>query len=252
MHYQRTFLTKVILRFDFAEIPALRGDMRPDFSGRIEDIYPVVASQPIASVTMTLGPENSSVQQQNVGRLWQHRKTTEGTKLVSLAPTFLSVEYGTNDYDHFPTFRGEIERVFAEFNNIYHIAEMSRVGLRYINEISFPQGNALDWNNLLRPDLIASAKCGLLDGMQMVRSVHQLQTTAEGHTILLHYGFFNPDYPNPLVRRHFVLDYDAFRSEATPSADVLARVNQMNELCERMFEWSIEQGLREQMGIIND
>lgn len=251
MHYQKNFLTKIVLRLDFGEILALRGEAKPEFSDRIQTLYPIAIGKPTSTLSVTVGPKGSGIQQEITGMLWEHRKAENGTKVVSLSPTLLSVEYGQNDYDHFPPFRAEVEHVFGALQSLYQVTQVNRIGLRYINEISLQQGNALDWDNLIKPGLITSVKACLPDSMTMVRSFHQLQAQRDNLTTIFNYGLYNPDYPNPLARRQFVLDYDCFRAD-TLATEVMQTLDSLNDICEAMFEASIEEGLRSQMGVIDD
>lgn len=251
MHYKKNFLTKTILRFDFGVVPSLKGTEKSEFSAHIEDIYPLVTSKPTTTISVNFGPKGSAIQEEVTAMLWEHRKVQDGTRVVFLTADFLAIEYGPNDYDHFPLFRAEAERVFGAFQAVYQPAHINRVGLRYINEVTQPQGNPLDWAGLIKPDLITSAKACFPESAKMVRSVHQLQMQRGDLTMRFAYGISNPDFPAALSRRHFLLDYDCFRQEAMPSNEVLGTLDRLNTLCESMFEISIDDGLRQQMEVIS-
>jgi uncharacterized protein (TIGR04255 family) len=252
MHYRRNFLSKVVCRLDFGEVPALKGQAKPEFSTRIEQTFPIATGKPTAVVSLMVGPKGSGIQQELSGMIWEHKKKSDGTQVLNLAPTFLSLEYGTNDYDHFPPFRAELQLAFTELQALYQVAQVTRIGLRYINEIALQQGQALDWHGLLNPNLITSVKAGLPENLDLLRSLHQIHAQRDGMSLMFHYGAFNPDYPNPLVRRHFVLDIDASRSEPTLVGEVMQHIDRLNQYCETQFEASIENGLREKLEIIND
>src|SRR5262249_8170703 len=126
-----------------------------------------------------------------------------------------------------------------------------RIALRYINEVTFAQGAALDWATYFKPALITSVTAGLPQGMRVAKSMHQFQVFNDDATVLVHYGLNNPDFPNELVRRQFVLDIDAFKTGPIALAEILGCVNALNAVCEATFEGCIDQGLRQQMGVIN-
>lgn len=150
-------------------------------------------------------------------------------------------------------FYAEIETIFGAFNQLYQTPIVNRIGLRYINEITLPDGNPLDWDTLINEKLIASVKACFDDhDMAMVRSLHQVQILENDATMLFHYGLYNPDYPAVLTRRQFILDIDSFKIGTIPGNEVLSTFKQLNEICEKMFEESIEDGLRQRMEVIND
>jgi uncharacterized protein (TIGR04255 family) len=255
MHYQSNHLTKVVLRLDFDPLAILsqivKNDVKPEFSARIAETFPIVVSQPTVNVSFNIGPTGAGVNQQITGMQWQHRKIQNGTCVAVLAPNFLALEYGKKDYDHFPPFRGEAEIILEVFQALYRVPTFNRIGLRYINEIVLPEGNPLDWNGLLSPDIITAVKACMPNDVDMVRSMHQLQVRANECTMLFNYGLHNPDFPNTLARRAFVLDYDGTQT-GVASNDALHVIDSLNEFCEKMFESSIEEQFRIRLGVIDD
>jgi uncharacterized protein (TIGR04255 family) len=252
MHYKKNFLTKTILRFDFGAVPALKGAEKSEFSARIEDIYPLVTPKPTTTVSLNFGPKGSAIQHEVTAMLWEHRKVQDGTRVVFLSSDFLAIEFGPNDYDHFPPFRAEMEKVFGAFQAVYQPTHINRLGLRYINEITLPQGNPLEWTGLVKAELITSVKACFTNGAKMVRSVHQLQMQREDLAMRFVYGISNPDHPAALARRHFMLDYDCYQQESIPSNEVMSTLDRLNGFCETMFEASIDGGLRQLMEVINE
>jgi uncharacterized protein (TIGR04255 family) len=255
MHYEHNYLTKVVLRLDFDALEQLRQNVqvsvKPEFSNRIAAIYPIVAGQPTATLSVNIGPMGSGINQQITGVQWHHRKVENGTCVVALAPEFLAIEYGKGDFDHFPPFRAEVQTILMALQDMYHVPTFNRIGLRYIDEISIPDGNPLDWNGLIAPDLITSVKACIQEGMDMVRSIHQLHARRNECTMVYNYGLHNPDFPNTLARRSFVLDFDCSRS-GVAAGEALQVIDDINNFCESIFENSIQDGLREKMGIIHD
>lgn len=253
MHYKKNFLTKVILRLDFGSIPALRGEApTPEFSKLIEERYPHVIAKPTTTLSVNVGPEGTKVAQEVTGIIWEHRKSQESNRTVSLSHDFLSAEYGANEYEHFPEFLNDVGFLLEKFRALYQPASISRIGLRYINEIALNEGHPLDWDSLINPALIRGVMAVFdKDSMKMLRSAHVLHIKKDDLSLLFHYGLFNSEYPNPVSRRHFVLDYDGSVADQLPFDEVIATFTQLNKLCEDMFEQSIEDGLRAKMEVLN-
>lgn len=254
MHYQKNYLTNVILRFDFESLKTLREsikvDVKPEFSARLAPVYSIVLGQPTATLSVNVGPTGSGVNQQNTGIQWNHRKVENGTRVVVLAPDFLSIEYGKGDYDHFPPFREEAVTALQALQELYKVPKFTRIGLRYVNDINFPDGNALDWEGLLAPELITAVRAGKGPDASVVRSMHQIHTREGERDSVITYGLHNSDFPNTLARRSFILDYDCSQTEVD-SVRTLEVVDGLNKCCEGMFERSIEKNLRDKMGEIN-
>lgn len=77
--------------------------------------------------------------------------------------------------------------------------------------------------------------------------MHQLLAVQDDVNLVLNYGLFNTEYPNPIARRNFVLDLDFSISGEIRSGDLLARIADLNQRGENLFESIIENGLREIM-----
>jgi len=255
VHYQNNYLTNVILRLDFEPIQILRESIKveakPEFSARLAAVYPLVAGQPTATLTVNVGPTGSGINQQITGIQWHHRKVENGTKVIVLGPDFLAVEYGKNDYDHFPPFRQEVATALEALQVLYTVPRFNRIGLRYVNDITIPEGNALDWDGIIVPDLITAVLAGKESEASVVRSMHQLQARQGERDSVITYGLHNPDFPNTLARRSFVLDYDCSQS-GVEAAQALQVIDGLNKCCETMFEHSIQSDLRDKMVVLND
>ena len=252
MHYKDTFLKQVILRFDYARLAALLTDQETGFTLAMRERYPDVSAQPATMFQVLGGPIGPSISSAGMGWLRIH-KTAEPNRSVTLAPEFLAMEYtGPKAYENFIELRSQLSVVLGSFREHFGPVQFSRIGLRYINEFIFPTGDALDWDGLLDPSLVTSVKAGMFDGLRMTRSAHQLVARRGDVAVTLNYGINNPDFPNPVVRRQFVLDLDCYISGVIEFTEADQRVKDVNALAEAVFEHSITEDLRAKMGILKD
>jgi uncharacterized protein (TIGR04255 family) len=248
-HYQKTFLKQVILRLDFNRIAVLLTDAETPFTLDMRAKYPDVTSTAATQVQVVMGPSGMAhVGQQGAGWLRVH-KAQGAARSVTLAPDWVAIEYGEGAYQHFNELQEQVAFILGSFRGRFGQQQFTRIGLRYVNEITRPQGGALDWDGLINPNLVTSVKAGLVDDLRMVRSVHHLVAQRDDVSVILNYGISNPDYPNPVARRQFVLDLDCYVSGLVESAEAEQRISDINKLAEDMFEHSIEEGLRNIMGI---
>lgn len=255
MHYNENYLSNVILKLDFPQVDVLLKEDKPEFSEDIADRFPEATSQQLSQMqfSMQIG-QPAGFSQQALGYKWDHRNEPDGKKVVVLTPTWLSLEYnpGPNAYDHFPEFRENLEAIFAAFTNRYGVEHFTRLGLRYINEIVLPQGDPLDWNGLINEQLVTSVKAGEAENTELTRSMHQYSGKRDDISFGFVYGIKNPEFPNSVARREFVLDIDCYVAGVIETGEALDRITALNALCSEIFENSIENGLREIMGVIED
>lgn len=249
-HYQKTFLKQVILRLDYARLVALQVEQPPPFTEDMKPRYPEVTANQIQHFSVMMTPPGMNFGQQSaVGWIRVH-KAKDTARSVTLAPDFLAIEYGGEAYQHFDELAEQASFVLASFRKHFGMVQFTRIGLRYVNEITFPEGGPLEWDGLINPKLVTSVKAGLLKDSRMARSFHQLIALRDDISVLLSYGIFNPEFPNPVARRQFVIDLDCYVSGVVESIEAERRIKDVNTAAEEVFENSIEDGLRKVMGIV--
>lgn len=251
MAYPSNFLKQVILRLEFAPLAALYSDKKPAYSDEIKDVFPHVKGQQRAQFLVAIGG-GPAVEQQKAGWQWQHSDTEDDKKrrVVTVAPDFFSLEaIGKGMYTGFADFRARFVPAYDKFVAAFRPAEYTRIGLRFINEFVIPEeGDALVWDGLLAPDVATGVKPSFANALRMTRSMHQVTGLKDDITCVVSYGLHNPDFPNPIVRRQFVLDLDAAVSGGIPEAEAKPKVDTLYDVGRDIFEASIDAGIRERMG----
>ncbi|MEP7244115.1 MAG: TIGR04255 family protein [Gammaproteobacteria bacterium] len=249
MPYPTNFLKQVILRLDYAPVATLRSEKQPALSSQLKERFPVVRGQQLAQIIFSAGVSaGASFEQQKMGWQWLH-SDMDDHRVVTLTPEFFALEYkGRDAYKNFAEFRTELVEVYGKFKAAYGVTEYTRIGLRYINEISIPEGEALDWDGLISADLITGIKPLFAEPLRMTRSMHQISGIKDDISCLINYGLNNPDYPNPIARREFVLDLDSYIEGGIAEAEAMRKIDSLYAVCKQMFETSIGAGLRQRMG----
>jgi|GEM_PF-4971064 len=252
MHYQTNFLTNVVFRLDFETVPDLQRPERPALSRAIEAWFPFLTVTPGSQISINVGPQGTEFRQGKAAPVYEHRRVEGGNPKVTLAPDFLAIEYEAGFVSYRDAMRTEIAQVSGALGNAYPGMRINRVGLRYINQITRPDGLATDWANLIEPSLVAAVAAGLPAGMRIARSMRQSHVFDDVATLVLTHGWVNPDFPGELVRRHFVIDIDAFRQSPLDVVEIVPTTDAFNNRCEALFEASIAPGLREIMGVVDE
>lgn len=250
MCYQQDFLSMVILRVDFPSA-SLGVEERGPFAVKIAERFPHATTLPIRQTTVSMQANEPEVTHEDIGQQSTYKKTIAGTIQLVLTNDSLTLQYGPADYTGFANFLDEFNYALNLLSDSFKVAEFSRIGIRYINEIRLP-GRALEWKGIIAEHLINSVFATALPNGRIQRSMHQLSELHDGEQLLLSYGLVNPDYPAPLVQRHFVLDIDASRSGLIAHGEINDCIKKLNGLCSTTFERSIDQELRDIMKVKND
>ena len=251
MPYQTNFLKQVILRLDFAPLAGLQSEKQPEFSTQLKKQLPVVRGQQLSQIILSASANTgASFAQQRKGWQWVH-SDIDDHQVVTLTPDFFTLEHKGNTYVNFATFRAQFVDIYNKFKAAFGVTEYTRIGLRYINEIVIPEGDAWDWDGLVSPDLVIGVKPAFAEPLRIARSMHQVIGSKDDILCLINYGLNNPDYPNPIARREFVLDLDSYIEGGIAEADALKKIDSLYVVCKQMFEASIADGLRQRMGTLN-
>lgn len=155
MHYQKNFLTSVIFRLDFPEIPALKQEDDIQFTKDIADKYPEYSKQQVSITSLEFTPESDSYQKVKYWRR-DHLSDKNGNKGVYLLPQALIIEHKQKQYKNFAEFYKDVEYIYKILQTNYNISNYSKIGLRYINEIMVPGINPLDWHDYIRSELASA------------------------------------------------------------------------------------------------
>lgn len=134
---------------------------------------------------------------------------------------------------------------------VYGDIEIKRTGLRFINDISLPEGNPFDWAPFINPSLIASLDFPP-ENRNLSRSMGVIELIRDDHRVLFQFGMYNPEYPNKIARKIFVLDYDCYTTDKLNISEIKDKIGILQKDEEKLFESSIEDGLREKMVVVVD
>ncbi|MDR3291750.1 MAG: TIGR04255 family protein [Methanobrevibacter sp.] len=177
-----------------------------------------------------------------------HDKKTfeESTKYVEIGKNYVVLDYKTkdNNYSNFEDIKSYIRTICVSLK-AYELKETNYIGLRYINQIICKKGKPFEWEGIIDSSLLNS---NIYDKYEKISNfMHTLSFKKDDFNIIFHFGQFNSDYPNPIARKEFVLDYDCSIDESKSLIDVVSITEQMNNMIYNLFEDSIGEKLRRNM-----
>ena len=248
MCYERDFLSRVILRADFNASPIALTSEQSEFTRKVADRFPVAISNPVRDVMFNITEIGGDIVNKDRGHQWTHRMSADGTIVITLEADYVSLEYGPADYKGYSQIAEDFAYVADALSESFGIPEFSRIGLRYINEIRLP-GRALEWDGVIVPGLIANTLHRVIPDGRLQRSMHQLCELHGDDQVLLTHGLFNPDFPAPLVQKHYIIDIDCSRNGQISAGDGKVVVKRLNTLAAATFEGCIDEQLRKEMGV---
>lgn len=241
--YKQNYLTKVILGIGFPQILGLNKTNPPSaFQKKIIKRFPYVEVQRGENVSLELNSAKPVVNRTPKIR-WEFQSRDQSQKVIVNEETLQIV---LDKYTNFDEFFKLVKFIFKEFTEIYDIG-VFKIGLRYINEIE-DDGNPRDWKDLINESLISIPNEFLEPNDKLTRSMHRLEINEDNYHFVFQFGLFNSDYPSPISRKEFVLDYDCVSTEDLEKKDVFDTIDKFHKVIYHWFDKSIENKLREKMG----
>jgi len=165
-------------------------------------------------------------------------KRADGSAMVQVGPRLLAINY-LRPYETWEVFRSLVLTVFGAYSGIADISELSRVGLRYINQI--PQhGLNLDQILTVRPELSGSLKRPLLSWYQRYELSHENPSG-----VLLHQTALQVLEAGPTVMLD--LDFSSTKPAVTDSSSLIGWLDLAHDRVEESFIDSVEPSLFEKL-----
>lgn len=242
--YKKNFLTAVIARIDFPlPLKQVSKGLPKELLDMIKPIFPIF--EPRQTISREMQISNSQLKQRNVeqGMEW-HFHGEQKEKTLTIAPNTLFVNY--KQYHTYENLKEEFLQVALEFLNHFKGTQVSRLGIRAVNEIKLDEPNPLDWSNYINPLLLNTFSFGEQTD-NLSRAFNNLEYSFGEFNLRFQFGMHNPDYPAKIVKKVFILDLDAYYQGLLERDDLAEYCDGFHEKLQSFFEESITQNLREIM-----
>lgn len=157
----------------------------------------------------------------------------------------------TRSYHSMHDFIERFQHLLEVAQEILEITDCLRLGLRYINEIRYPDAKTLeDWRELLNPKLIGFDEADLLSG-QINRTLQEILVSRSDGTFAIRHGLLNGTTVPPLPKeeamdgKFYLIDLDCYDTDEY-DLDIPATLQKMrnyNETMSRFFRWTLRDRL---------
>jgi uncharacterized protein (TIGR04255 family) len=253
--YETNFIKTVVFRIDFSPIMKLTTEIPVDFQDKIRDELPKFKEEKIYEFINFLSKDPNTDEPIHIQdkKIWPQFVflSKEELKKVSLVYNYLAIEF--IEYSTYNDFSKCIEKIYSIFRETYKTLDITRLGLRYINNIEIKEGNPLDWENLINPILTHtinefSDKEDNIFKNDISRSLSQITFKKDEYSLGFRYGIYNSAFPSKIAKKEFILDFDCYTQDVNEQ-NVIELTRSFNEIIRNFFELCIEDGLREIMGV---
>ena len=252
--YKKHFLKSVIFRIDLAQSLSQSKKLAFDFHEIIKEKFPT--KEDISGIrfeaTMGLVGKDQGTVKQTQHTVTSYKFTdASGKTILVLEPEPSNLNLSFNSYNNSDELKEFIDSIIEAFKRTYGIILIKRIGLRYINNIDITEGDAFDWGLFINDHLVSMLDFSPNKG-ETSRAIGRIELNKDTHKVQFYYGIANPEYPNPIARKEFILDYDCYSTDEINITDVPSTVKILHDEIKSLFERSILDGLRERMGVVGD
>lgn len=242
--YKRNFLKQVIVRVDF-ESPLLfsSSGLNKVILDEAKKEFPIAEEKRFIGKEFLIGSNTPYKERAVEKKEWLfYGKDRE--KKLTISSDFMHISY--NKYENYQKlccdFLSISNIIFKSFLNI----QIKRLGLRYIDSIEIPEENPFEWDKYIKSEL--NSGLALFNNKEMLsRFFHVLELNFGEDMLRFQYGMFNPDYPAPIRKKTYTLDFDMYTRRILNYAEVEETLNRFHDKASEYFEKVITNNLRKIM-----
>ena len=245
--YRKPFLNQVIVRIDFpAPINGLSRALSENISKALLPLFPIAEPKKFIAKELQV-TKRETKEKVMEGTNWLFHSIDKG-KTLTIEPNNINISY--KKYGSFEVLKNDLVIVLEAMFNKYPDLQGSRLGLRYINKIELTEANLLDWSDYLDKRLLTMLSIPE-DPAKISRAFNTIVLNYGDMMIQFQYGMHNPDFPVPIRKKIFILDYDAYYQGPQNLEEIKQSIDKFHEEIEALFEANITDKLRGLMEIID-
>lgn len=241
--YKRNFLKKVIARVDFAQpLSDLSHESLIEVIKEIKKRFPIAEQATAYQQGIEITGQDIKQSKTEFPEWNFHGANREKTlKLNKLFLQIMLTKYASE-----ADFKDDLINPISQILNSRTDVIIARTGVRFVNIFDFEIDSFQRIKDYFSETVSASsAAITKLD--ECVRSFLINEYLIGETKVRVQSGFFNPDYPAVIKRRHFVLDIDAFIDFPHQIRDVASYFGEFHTKIQAMFEANITQKLRDEV-----
>ena len=243
--YSKNFLDKVIVRLDFASpLVGVNESVPIEIAKYVTSSFPIKdPGKDVRSGHIEFKNGEVNAQSQLVGKEWRFHGAKRD-KTVCIASQWVWIEYRA--YQSVDVLRSEfLDLVNVLFEAYKDKIVVNRFGMRYINKITEGK-NPISWETYINDKLLCSIDIAE-DKNTISRAFNMMGFNYDDMYMTFQFGIFNPDYPAPVRRKEFTLDFDAYCQGYIEQTSISTYFEKFHDKIKKSFEECITEELRKVM-----
>lgn len=237
--YKNNYLSNVVVSLDFSPVTRFFETVPNDIIEKLSQDYIFHQGQMLSEVKVNI---MTGAKIQTAIPVWEFQ-SKDNILLIQLTQNFLKFNF--TKYKNFEDLLNNVQKVTKLLQN--DIKLITRLGLRYINQIDLDENNPTDWTDYINDALTSSIdKWCSASKNKIARAMSQIMINEDDYTLNFNYGIYNPIFPNTVLQKQYILDFDCFgKNVEFTELDTL--LYKFNLAITNSFEKSIKDNLRNKM-----
>lgn len=227
------FLKQVILRLNFLGEIDRSQQVLDDIKRDVSDILPEFETHDIVTVELSIDQAQKTTTERRYKSFLLRNNATNNS--LVLEPNAIIFDF--KQYNNYEELRGFVQRVIRNLGENTSSIKVSKIGLRYINQIIINKGDPFDWTDFIKEPLICCLNF-IEDRSKLSRSVGVMELNKSDYYVKFQYGWFNSEFPNPIAKKEFLLDYDCYSKNETDISSIISQIYVLHEEIKNLFEQS--------------
>ena len=252
--YANNTITNAIIRLDFANpIHSINNELAAPVRSASLRHFEIPEKNEIHSqeIQVSKEPGKQTLEVNDSTIIEWGFKGKSARKQLKITENFLLVE--VQDYSNFTDFKTEFLDVFLCFKDTYKEVQISRMGMRYVDQIQSFEIKDSDtswfdyWKKFVDERLLGGFAFVDNDDA-LARHMNSCIMNYNDYSLAFQYGMYNPDYPAVAKKPIFVLDTDVYSAGLLNHEDIIGGLDTFHNQASVWFEKSITDELRALLG----
>jgi uncharacterized protein (TIGR04255 family) len=245
--YNLDFIKQVIIRIDFnSKIKDLENSLPEEIKTIIKEYFSIEEPRKLIGKEFLFSPKSIDLQARDTEKNEWRFYDKDREKVLALTDEFMYI--ACKKHEDFNILKIKFIKIATMILLQWPDIQIKRYGLRYINllngelDIKKPKG----LRKYLNMHLMSLINFPI--GQENIsRALNHIEYNFGLNRLTFQSGFRNPDYPSPIKRNVFALDYDCYYEGETDSSDLEAYLEKAHDIIINFFEQSISKELRSYM-----
>jgi uncharacterized protein (TIGR04255 family) len=232
--YETNYITNVIVGINFSKTVDVSDKLIAELKALFNDDFPDFQNAEVVALEVTLSGKEKTTREVRNRAIRLVNKTDNSS--VNLEPDSISIE--VTKYQEYENIKRLVVKLNSFLNGSIGPVGISRLGLRYINQIKVNEGHPLDWSGFIDERLLQPVNF-IESSNEISRAMGTIELNKTEYNLRFNYGWFNSEYPNPIVKKEFVLDYDCYSTNMIEVKDLIDNIGAYHETIRSLFKKSI-------------